>query len=196
MAGSSSFLLQLPDPCLLAMLQCCTSDLRSLFSAARAHPRLHQAAAVALSSISVDSVTQQQQVDGLLRYLTAHAEHVNYLKVGPPHPPHHIDLNLAWDPTTLCQLPSSLKLRSLKLTYMNVQLQPGDGSQGLLRPGLALTRLQLSFCMLLDREEGLIAALSQLPGLQHLSITHMAINQSINVTPVAMKLKKLMPAIH
>jgi hypothetical protein len=45
-------LLQLPDACLLAVLQCCADEPCSLFSAARAHSRLHQAAVLAASSIS------------------------------------------------------------------------------------------------------------------------------------------------
>lgn len=39
-----------------------------------------------------------------------------------------------------------------------------------MRPGLPLKQLQLHDCMLLDWAEGLGAALSLLPGLQHLSI--------------------------
>jgi hypothetical protein len=65
-------LLTLPDPCLLAVLQCCAAeDQRSLCSAARAHSRLHKAAALALSSIDV-TVRQQQQLDSVLLYLDKH----------------------------------------------------------------------------------------------------------------------------
>jgi hypothetical protein len=52
-------LLELPDPCLLAVLQCCAADdLRSLLCAATAHSRLHQAAFAALRSIT--AVVRQQ----------------------------------------------------------------------------------------------------------------------------------------
>jgi hypothetical protein len=169
MAESAPLLLQLPDPCLLAVLQCCSSDLVSLFSAARAHSRLHQAAVLALSSIPFNRVKQQQQVDGLLQYLSAHGQHVNIMEVGLRYPPYYV---CSGTRITLRQLPPSLQLQSLKLTYMNVQLQPGHGSLGVLRTGLPLTQLQLSECTLCDFEEGWIAALACLPGLQHLSIVN------------------------
>jgi hypothetical protein len=50
---SGPLLLQLPDTCLLAVLQCLAEDAASLCNAARVHSRLHQAAVVALSSISI-----------------------------------------------------------------------------------------------------------------------------------------------
>jgi hypothetical protein len=60
MDDDKSLLLALPDTCLLAVLQCCAADdQRSLFSAARAHGRLQQAAMVALHTISI--TTQDQQ---------------------------------------------------------------------------------------------------------------------------------------
>ena len=62
MAGSG-LLLALPDSCMLAVLQCLASDdQRSLFSAARANSRLHQAAVVALYSITA-RIFEQQQMD-------------------------------------------------------------------------------------------------------------------------------------
>jgi hypothetical protein len=67
--AAPSWLLALPDPCLLAVLQCCAADdRRSLFSAARAHSRLHQAAVLALSSITA-VVSHQQQADSVLVYV-------------------------------------------------------------------------------------------------------------------------------
>jgi hypothetical protein len=63
----SVLLTELPDPCLLRVLQCCAADdQRSLLSAARAHSRLHQAAVQALSSITLQGVTHQHQADGVL----------------------------------------------------------------------------------------------------------------------------------
>lgn len=75
-------ILQLPDPCLLAVLQFCVGvdpedeeyiflqDLCSIFSAARAHPRLQQAAVMALSRIDLYTGAQQHQADGMLKYLS------------------------------------------------------------------------------------------------------------------------------
>jgi hypothetical protein len=71
---TASVLLQLPDPCLLAVLQCC--DQRSLFIAARSYSRLHQAAAVSLNSITLTKA-KQQQVDGALMYLGKHRDHIS-----------------------------------------------------------------------------------------------------------------------
>jgi hypothetical protein len=52
-------LLALPDSCLLALLQSyAADDQRSLFSAARAHSRLHQAAVAALHSITAHAPKQ------------------------------------------------------------------------------------------------------------------------------------------
>ena len=76
-------LLDLPDACLLAVLQfCAADDQRSLFSTARTHSRLHQAAVAALRSISVNCTklqywhglatalaTMQGQLDAALVYL-------------------------------------------------------------------------------------------------------------------------------
>lgn len=58
-------LLQLADPCLLAVMQCLSHNCRSLFSAARAHSRPHQAAVMALSSIIV-TVDDELQLDSVL----------------------------------------------------------------------------------------------------------------------------------
>ena len=63
-------LLQLPDPCLLAVLRCC--DTRSKCSAASAHSRLHEAAAAALTSITLDAsrrskvLSRQPRLDSLV----------------------------------------------------------------------------------------------------------------------------------
>jgi hypothetical protein len=77
-------LLALPDPCLLAVLQCyAAEDQRSLFSAARAHSRLHQAAVAALRSVTA-LVRNQQQADDVLLYLGKHGSHVNSLKLQGP----------------------------------------------------------------------------------------------------------------
>jgi hypothetical protein len=152
-------LLVLPDPCLVAVLQCCAGEPRSVCSAARAHSRLHQAAVLALSSITV-SRAKQQDVDSMLLYLSKHSQDV-----------HSMDLQgVTYLSAKLCQLPSNLHLDSLQLTNLRVQLQPRKGQQGVIRPGVPLKQLRLQDCMLLDWAEGLAAALALLPGLQHLRI--------------------------
>jgi hypothetical protein len=153
-------MLALPDPCLLAVLQCCAADDQgSLFSAARAHSRLHQAAEAALHSIST-AVPEQQQADSVLLYLDRHGSHVNSLKLWGPQK----------EKLTLYQLHTSLQLRSLDVAQFHLQLLPGSGFQGVL--GLAaaagtppLKQLRLNACRLLDGVEGLQAALLQLPAL-------------------------------
>jgi hypothetical protein len=160
-------LLELPDPCLLAVLQCCADDLVSMFSAARAHSRLHQAAVQALSSMTVDDFAQQHQLDVVLLYLLRHGQHVNNLDLGGG----------IFTEIRLLQLPDHLKLHSLRLSNIELQLQPGSGFKGLVRPGLPLKQLRLYDCKLLDGEEGLAAALALLPGLQHLLICNVNVAQ-------------------
>jgi hypothetical protein len=75
----SSLLLALPDPCLLEVLRCCAADdQRSLFSAARAHSRLHKAAVLALCSVTA-AITSQHQMDGVLLYLSKYGQHVDHI---------------------------------------------------------------------------------------------------------------------
>ena len=169
MAGqepTSPLLLALPDPCLLAVLQCyAADDPCSVFSAAGAHSRLHQAAVVALRSITA-VVHQQRDVAGVLLYLSKHGQHIEYLELTCDD----------WNTSKILQLPPYLHLTSLKLNGLGVQLQPGGGFQGVLGAAsqvAALKQLHLRPIWLHDDNnvEALIAALSQLAGgLQHLNI--------------------------
>jgi hypothetical protein len=172
---SASMLLALPDPCLLAVLQCCASDSqRSLLSAARAHCRLHKAAVLVLRNITT-VVEQQQQADSVLLYLGRHGQHVDNVDLRGVTP--RSDLSVHERVTvSLRQLHPNLQLNSLHLAHMHLQLQPGDGFQGVLgaaAPLAALKQLSISYCELLDAEEGraFAAALSLLPtGLEHISL--------------------------
>jgi hypothetical protein len=160
-------LVDLPDPCLLAVLRCLADGPISLFSAARAHSRLHQTAVVALSSIIVD-VKKQEQMDGVLLYLEQHGKHVGSVHLQVLRCELHHTL-------TLCKMPPNLQLHSLQCDNLRLQLQPSsDGFQGVLKPGLPLKQLRLHNCMLLDGAEVLAAAwqvLSLLTGLEDLSIS-------------------------
>jgi hypothetical protein len=158
-------LLDLPDPCLLAVLQCVAADdQRSLFSAARAHSRLHQAAAAALRSITA-VLAIQQQVEGVLHYLSLYGQHF-------------YSLNLTGNDERsgdIFELPPNVQLHSLQLSGFNLQLQPGGGLHGVLGAAAsvaALKQLRLKDCIVVDSgaSKGLAAALSQLPCLEHLCL--------------------------
>jgi hypothetical protein len=154
-----SSLLDLPDPCLLKVLQCCAADDQcSVLSAARSHSRLHQFAVASLHSITAD-VRQQQRKDDVLLYLTKHSCHVDSLRIRD-----------MFGRTLSLHLPPNLQLSSLQLGDCQLELQPGYGPQGVLG-FTALKKLELK-CRLSDVEpaEALAAALSQLPDLDHLSI--------------------------
>jgi hypothetical protein len=143
-----------------------TDDPVSLFSAARAHSKLHQAADVALSSICVD-VKQQQQVDSLLLFFHKHGKHLDSMQLT-------VVLPRLCQTISLHHLPPHLQLTSLLLDNMRVQLQPGDGFHGVLRPGLPLKQLRLQNCTLLGGARALAAAwqaLSLLSGLEVLNIS-------------------------
>jgi hypothetical protein len=175
---AQSLLLALPDPCLLAVLRYTyvdddddPMDPRSLFSAARAHSRLHQAAAVVATSIRAE-VTQQQQVDSMLLYLTNHGQYISSLDLEGP-------LEGMSDPTiTLQHLPHDTLqgLSNIEFSYLRLQLQPGGRFQGVLRAGAPLKRLYFCQCRLLDGEEGLATVLPLLPQLQDLDVIANVLN--------------------
>jgi hypothetical protein len=159
-------LLQLPEHCLVTVLRCCAGDPGSVCSAARAHSRLHQAAVEALKSITAE--VNQKQLDTLMGvYLNSHGQHSDSISL-------EVEYHKAKEsPVTLRQLPETLtKLSSITLEHLHLQLQPGEGYQGVLGAAAvpSLKKLQLKRCTLLDGEEGLAAALALLPGLEHLSI--------------------------
>jgi hypothetical protein len=147
------------------MRSCAADDQRSLFSAARAHSRLHQAAVLALRSITA-VITQQQQVDGVLLYLSKHGQHVDSTQMEGPE----------GRTVALRELPYNVQLGSLQLSRVRVQLPPKHGLEGVLGPAArvaGLKQLRLDSCDLpyIHVTDNLAAALSLLPaGLEHLSI--------------------------
>jgi hypothetical protein len=142
----------------------------SLFSAARAHSTLHQVAVLALRSITI-SIRDQQHADNVLRYLTSiPGQHICSISLGGPKPGRD-----EWDfhvepAITLQQLPCALS--SLELNRMGLQLQPHKPRKGadsaVVRP--RLKQLRLCDGRLYGGAKGLAAALSKLPGLEHLKI--------------------------
>jgi hypothetical protein len=159
-----SLLLALPDPCLQAVLQCCAADQRSLFSAARAHSRLHQAVLLVLQRSFQGFVPQQQLLNSVLAYIHKRGRQIDSLDLRAVHS------------VTLRQLPSILQLSSLQLKSFSLQLQPDVyGSRGVLGAAAgvaALKQLRIVECLLCDRMEAVATALQQLPaGLQHLCIS-------------------------
>jgi hypothetical protein len=125
---------------------------------------------LAASNISV-VLTQQQQADSVLLYLTNHGQHVSSINLSLI-PPADDDTYGRGPTISLRQLPPELRrLETLHVRGLLLQLQPGDGFQGVLHTGMPLKHLQLDGCQLLDDEERLTAAVLLLSGLQHLGIS-------------------------
>jgi hypothetical protein len=156
MEADGCLFLALPDACLLAVLQCCAAnDQRSVLSAARAHSRLHQAAALALRSITVVG-TRQEQADSVLLYLRMHRQHVERVSI-------------RYQRSEFCPPSISLCLHLEAAPQQSKQdLFASNGFQSVLRP--TLTQLQLESCILPGGADALAAVLSQLPSLEHLSL--------------------------
>lgn len=71
-----------------------------------------------------------------MRCMSVHGEHVDSISIEGPH--HTMRLH---------ELPNSLtKLSSLSLSGVPLQLQPGNGWQGVLSPALHIEKLQLERC--------------------------------------------------
>jgi hypothetical protein len=160
-------LLELPNPCLQAVLQHCGNDQRSLCSAARAHSRLHQAVLMLPHLTAV--VKQQQQLGGVYSYIDKHGRHLDSVSL--------YGVSLYFDAlVSLRKLPARLQLSRLQLASLNLQMGPvSPARQASVPPcgvlsstGMAaLKQLRLNNCKLIDGWEGLAA----LPtGLEHLSI--------------------------
>lgn len=159
-------MLQLPDECMLEVLRCHADDPRTLFSAARAHSRLHKAAVTVMTAAhsSIQGRFTQQQVDSLQLYLSNHGRHIT-----------SIDILCSVDsPAHMVKLPAGLQLRSLCLQGMTLQLHKGADGRGLVQAGAALTQLLLRDCHLLGISPARFkASLLQLPKLQHLTLDNL-----------------------
>jgi hypothetical protein len=116
---------------------------------------------LAITSIKAKRL-DQQRLDSLLDlYLPLHGSRVDGVSLE------------SGSHAALRQLPTALtKLSALALEYLDVQLFPGSGCQGVLGHAVTplLKQLRLNDCTLLDKEGGLAAALDLLSGLEHLSI--------------------------
>jgi hypothetical protein len=142
-------------------------------SSTRAHSRLHQAAALACSSIKA-VIRTQQQADRVVEFLEKYGHHASSVQLDC----NDQDRNVFHESftCTLQQLPHAVLQGVSALRFsgsgLRLQLQPGNGFQGVLGPGLPLKQLQINKCTLIDGVEGLAAALLLLPGLDHLSYTN------------------------
>lgn len=135
-------LVDLPEECLLQILSRCAaaaevsesadSDAteavalatRTLCSAARAHSRLYTAAVSVLHNISVEGITEQQQLGGVLSYLSRHSQHVHSLSLAAS-----VNVNYSYySNVALLQLPPLPHLTSLSLQGLVLQLLPKSGS--------------------------------------------------------------------
>jgi hypothetical protein len=154
-------------------MRCCADDPRTLFSAARAHSRLHRAAVLAASSFTAE--LKNDQVHGMLAYLAKYGQRISSVALSGA------DYFRAETPAILNQLPHDKlqKLESLALEELILQLQPRRGYKGVLQAGASLKKVQIHECQLLsslapdDEEKVLAAALLLLPQLEHLSINHL-----------------------
>lgn len=162
METSQALQCQLPSECMLAVLRGLTDDQRSLFSCARASSDLRKQGAPLVNKIRAD-VKQQQQVDSVLVYLDRYQQHINSIT---------LQSEFRQPVLTMRELPSGLKLNLLTLKCLKLQLQPGGGFEGVLRPGAHIQQLHIDDCMLLDGASALAAALPLLPQLDHLRVNH------------------------
>jgi hypothetical protein len=122
---------------------------------------MHQAAVLALTNINANVSSLWKMGYGLLPYLSQHGQRIRSMKL-------HC---LCVPRVTLPQLGPMVQLNSLELHHFGLQLQAGDGVQGVLGlAGLPLKQLRLKSCNLLCEQKELAGALSQLPGLEHLSL--------------------------
>lgn len=181
MAASKSFslLLELKEEWLVAVLEgLAADDLRSLFSVARSHSKLRRAALVALHNFKA-VVSQQQQADSMLMFLGQQGSHVDRIHLTGPE----------GGIVRIRQLPPNLQLGGLCFDRLHLQLQPGGGFQGVLGAAeriAALKQLQLSRCRLRESDDGLAAALGQLPaGLEALCLASVRVPGSRALVPTA-----------
>lgn len=172
-------LLELPDACLLAVMQCFADaeDYFTLFTVGNLHSRLYQAAVEALGNTGSITVvmTGQKQIDSMLEYLEKYGQHMSSVNLQVPADTSGPVGSGPRPRATLRQLPPGLQLRRMHHDGFVLQLLPGNGFQGVLGAAVAakppcLKHLQLYNCALLDGAKGLAAALLQLPALEHFSL--------------------------
>jgi hypothetical protein len=113
------------------------------------------------------TISHEQQMDGILLYLDRHGRDGDSLRLSK-----NADGKVESTRVTLRQLPTNLRLSSLHLQELDLQLQSGNGFEGVLGAGGSptLKMLCLTNCKLLDGSKGLAAALPQMLDLQHLSV--------------------------
>jgi hypothetical protein len=107
-------------------------------------------------------VTEQEHLDSMLLFLWRHGQKIDSINLQGDEANN--------DAVKLRQLPQLVQLSSLCLKLMKLQLHPMKGSLGVLAGAPPLKQLRLTNCELIDDEQGLAAALMQLPQLEHLSL--------------------------
>jgi hypothetical protein len=126
-------------------------------------------------------MTQKQQLDGVLLYLSKHGGHIDSVKLKGD----------GGGKVALRHLPDGLHLSSLQLSQLDMQLLPGYGFLGIVpeaTPQSTLKHLQLSSCHVSGSAatERFAEALSLLPaGLQHLSLRSLSCNNQMAQFPTA-----------
>jgi hypothetical protein len=168
-------LLDLPDPCLLAIISHCRSDARTLCNAALAHSSLHSAAAPAHTSISLRIMPGH--MPSLLRFLTAHGQHVQHL---------HLSRDGSAVDLPALQLPPSVQLESLALSNLHVSLSLDSSDQhslGVLDRQSRLQTLSWYNCSTDTSLDGIAAALKQLPALRDLAVTGVLVQATHHCAP-------------
>ena len=115
-------------------------------------------------------IWQQEKLNSLLLCLDRYSQHISHLDLG-----FYQDVD---DDLRLQELPPALQLHSLQIYAAELQLQPGDGFDGVLGPAAAaLTQLRLSDCWVLGGQTALAATLPQLTKLVHLAFSFKLFNE-------------------
>ena len=167
-----------------AWRQSSTALLRShephnLFSAALAHPNLHQAAVLVLKDAAAPSsitciLTKQQVVNGMLLYMKQHGQKASSISLEGSSTANSVTLRELPVPHRNLQRLSSLNLSRLSLHLSSSRSDdPGaEAAVGVLGGGVPLKQLKLDTCWLRDGLNGLTAALPRLHKLERLSLVN------------------------
>lgn len=111
-------------------------------------------------------MVQPLQLESLLLYLQEHAEHISSISLC------NASSRYAGPRQKLRQLPKNLQPAAVSLKDLQLQLQDGDGWEGVLHASTTTRQLEIDECDLIDGPAALQAALLQLPNLEHLVVNN------------------------